>query len=256
MSAAGGARRAARPREQAREHLRHPRGHVAARRARRRSPRAPASRSRSSRPRPPTAGELRPARRGDEPRGLAVPGDVHVRPRHRRARRAPDAGRPRVRGARQRRRARRGALDDDPHVASIIQREAGSNATTSTRCSRVIQNRLDQGMQASRWTPRSQYGTRQHAHRVDHRRGARGRDATRATPTRTPACRSARSRNPGDVAIDAAMHPADGTGCTSSRSTSTPARPCSDHRRRARGAPSTQLQAWCARATENAAYCE
>ena len=61
-----GARRPARPREQAREHLRHPRGHLPARRARRDLARAPASRSRSSRPPPPTARELRPARGGDD----------------------------------------------------------------------------------------------------------------------------------------------------------------------------------------------
>ena len=81
--------------------------------ARRSSPRAPASRSRSSRRRSPTPPTTASQRR--QPRGLAVPGDVHVRPGRHRAAGHPDAGRPHRAVARRRRACPSSDRQRDPH---------------------------------------------------------------------------------------------------------------------------------------------
>ena len=170
-----GARRPARPGDQAREHIRHPRGHRPARRARRDLRGRRASRSRSCRPPPPS----RPRTTGCRPRPR--PSRASCSRRRTRSIRAPTrTTRSRRSSTASSRRSTapgvpgRPALEDASCLASIVQREAGSNLDDFPKVARVFQNRLDQGMNLESDATVA-YGTGNTAHRVDHRRRARGR---------------------------------------------------------------------------------
>ena len=212
-----GARRPARPGEQAREHLRDPRGHCGGRRAAAASPRAPGSRSRICRPPRRTTQALRAARGGDEPRGLPVPGHLHARSRTstrttccRRSstgssrRSTPPASRRRTAGrtivlasliAARGRTARRllqglAGLPQPPRPRAVGERPA------AVRRDRRLRHR-------------------QHSHRVDDRRASAPTPATRTTPTCTPACRSARSATPATSRSTRRCTPPTAPGCSS-----------------------------------------
>ncbi len=138
-------------------------------------------------------------------------------------------------------------------LASIVQREAGSNLDDFPKVARVFQNRLDQGINLESDATVA-YGTG-NTHTVwttDEERA----DASNLYNTyANPGLPIGPIGNPGDVAINAAIHPADGswlffvpvnlaTGETVFSTT------VEEHE-----AAVARLQEWCA-LDENAAYCE
>lgn len=139
-------------------------------------------------------------------------------------------------------------------LASIVQREAGSNTADFPKIARVFQNRLDQGINLESDATVA-YGTG-NMHTVwttDEERA----DASNPYNTyANPGLPVGPIGNPGDVAIDAAIHPAEGswlffvpvnlaTGETVFSTT------VEEH-----DAAVARLQEWCAASEENAAYCE
>ena len=139
-------------------------------------------------------------------------------------------------------------------LASIVQREAGSNTDDFPKIARVFQNRLDQGINLESDATVA-YGTG-NVHTVwttDEERA----DASNPYNTyANPGLPVGPIGNPGDIAIAAALHPADGTWlffvpvnlATGETVFSTTVE---EH-----DAAVAQLQAWCAASEENAAYCE
>jgi len=139
-------------------------------------------------------------------------------------------------------------------LASIVQREAGSNTDDFPKIARVFQNRLDQGINLESDATVA-YGTG-NMHTVwttDEERA----DASNPYNTyANPGLPVGPIGNPGDVAINAALHPADGTWlffvpvnlATGETVFSTTVE---EH-----DAAVAQLQEWCAASEENAAYCE
>ncbi|GAA1951615.1 endolytic transglycosylase MltG [Agromyces allii] len=139
-------------------------------------------------------------------------------------------------------------------LASIVQREAGSNTDDFPKIARVFQNRLDQGINLESDATVA-YGTG-NMHTVwttDEERA----DASNLYNTyANPGLPVGPIGNPGDVAINAALHPADGTWlffvpvnlATGETVFSTTV---DEH-----DAAVAQLQEWCAASDENAAYCE
>ncbi|MGH3706357.1 MAG: endolytic transglycosylase MltG, partial [Agromyces sp.] len=138
-------------------------------------------------------------------------------------------------------------------LASIVQREAGSNLDDFPKVARVFQNRLDQGINLESDATVA-YGTG-NTHTVwttDEERA----DASNLYNTyANPGLPVGPIGNPGDVAINAAIHPAEGswlffvpvnlaTGETVFSTT------IEEHE-----AAVARLQEWCA-LDENAAYCE
>ncbi|MFB6609222.1 endolytic transglycosylase MltG [Agromyces sp. NPDC056379] len=138
-------------------------------------------------------------------------------------------------------------------LASIVQREAGSNLDDFPKVARVFQNRLDQGINLESDATVA-YGTG-NTHTVwttDEERA----DASNLYNTyANPGLPVGPIGNPGDVAINAAIHPAEGswlffvpvnlaTGETVFSTT------VEEHE-----AAVARLQEWCA-LDENAAYCE
>ncbi|KRC63207.1 hypothetical protein ASE14_03560 [Agromyces sp. Root81] len=138
-------------------------------------------------------------------------------------------------------------------LASIVQREAGSNLDDFPKVARVFQNRLDQGINLESDATVA-YGTG-NTHTVwttDEERA----DASNLYNTyANPGLPIGPIGNPGDVAINAAIHPADGpwlffvpvnlaTGETVFSTT------VDEHE-----AAVARLQEWCA-LDENASYCE
>lgn len=139
-------------------------------------------------------------------------------------------------------------------MASIIQREAGSNIADFYKVSRVFQNRIDQGINLESDATVA-YGTG-NLHTVwttDEERA----DASNLYNTyANPGLPIGPIGMPGDDAIDAALHPADGpwlffvpinlaTGETVFSET------VDEHE-----AAVEQLRAWCDASPENATYCE
>ena len=94
-------------------------------------------------------------------------------------------------------------------LASIIQREAGPSVDDMHKIARVFQNRLDQGMHLQSDATVA-YGTGNTAHGVDDADAERADASNPYNTYANPGCRSARSGCPGDAAIDARLHPADG----------------------------------------------
>ncbi|SFR76734.1 UPF0755 protein [Agromyces sp. CF514] len=139
-------------------------------------------------------------------------------------------------------------------LASIVQREAGSNLDDFPKIARVFQNRLDQGINLQSDATVA-YGTG-NMHTVwttDEERA----DASNLYNTyANPGLPVGPIGNPGSVAIDAALHPAEGTWlffvpvnlATGETVFSTTVE---EHE-----AAVAQLQEWCAASEENAAYCE
>jgi UPF0755 protein len=138
--------------------------------------------------------------------------------------------------------------------ASVIQREAGSNLEDFYKVARVFQNRLDQGINLESDATVG-YGTG-NLHTVwttDEERA----DASNLYNTyANPGLPIGPIGLPGDVAIDAVLHPADGpwlffvtvnlaTGETVFSETA------DEH-----SAAVDQLHEWCDASTENASYCE
>ena len=138
-------------------------------------------------------------------------------------------------------------------LASIVQREAGSDEQDFPKVARVFQNRLDQGINLQSDATVA-YGTG-NMHTVwttDEERA----DASNLYNTyANPGLPVGPIGNPGDVAINAAIHPADGpwlffvpvnleTGETVFSTT------VEEHE-----AAVAQLQEWCSQ-EQNAAYCE
>ncbi|GAA1842407.1 hypothetical protein GCM10009750_30820 [Agromyces salentinus] len=139
-------------------------------------------------------------------------------------------------------------------LASIVQREAGSNQADFPKIARVFQNRLDQGINLESDATVA-YGTG-NLHTVwttDEERADAG------NPYNTyanPGLPVGPIGNPGDVAIAAALRPAEGTWLffvpvnleTGETVFSTTVE---EH-----DAAVARLQEWCAASEENAAYCE
>ena len=97
-------------------------------------------------------------------------------------------------------------------LASLVQREAGLEREDFYKVSRVFQNRLDPGLGERLLSPtrRSPTAPATRTPSCDDRRRAR----RRRNPYNTyvhPGLPIGPISNPGDLAIDAAMHPADGT---------------------------------------------
>jgi UPF0755 protein len=138
--------------------------------------------------------------------------------------------------------------------ASIIQREAGSNPDDFYKVARVFQNRIDQGMNLQSDATVA-YGTG----RLDTvwTETAEREDASNPYNTyANPGLPVGPIGLPGDLAIDAALHPVDGpwlffvpvnlaTGETVFSETA------DEHQ-----AAVDQLLAWCDESTENASYCQ
>ena len=139
-------------------------------------------------------------------------------------------------------------------LASIVQREAGSNLEDFPKVARVFQNRLDQGMNLESDATVA-YGTG-NTHTVWTTDAERADASNLYNTYANPGLPVGPIGNPGDVAINAAIHPADGpwlffvpvnlaTGETVFSTT------VDEHE-----AAVAQLQEWCAASEENAAYCE
>ena len=139
-------------------------------------------------------------------------------------------------------------------LASIVQREAGSNLEDFPKVARVFQNRLDQGMNLESDATVA-YGTG-NTHTVWTTDAERADASNLYNTYANPGLPVGPIGNPGDVAINAAIHPADGTWlffvpvnlATGETVFSTTA---DEHE-----AAVAQLQEWCAASEENAAYCE
>ena len=139
-------------------------------------------------------------------------------------------------------------------LASIVQREAGSNLEDFPKVARVFQNRLDQGMNLESDATVA-YGTG-NTHTVWTTDAERADASNLYNTYANPGLPVGPIGNPGDVAINAAIHPADGTWlffvpvnlATGETVFSTTAE---EHE-----AAVAQLQDWCAASEENAAYCE
>lgn len=139
-------------------------------------------------------------------------------------------------------------------LASIVQREAGSNLEDFPKVARVFQNRLDQGMNLESDATVA-YGTG-NTHTVWTTDAERADASNLYNTYANPGLPVGPIGNPGDVAINAAIRPADGpwlffvpvnlaTGETVFSTT------VDEHE-----AAVAQLQEWCAASEENAAYCE
>ena len=152
-----------------------------------------------------------------------------------------------------------GVAVEDRHrvltLASIIQREAGANPDDFYRVSRVFHNRLD----TPGWKLESDatvaYGTR-NTHTVWTTSEERADASNPYNTYANPGLPLGPIGAPGELAIDAALHPADGpwfffvpvnlaTGETMFSET------IAQHQ-----AAVLQLQRWCAASDENAAYCD
>ena len=139
-------------------------------------------------------------------------------------------------------------------LASIVQREAGSNLDDFPKVARVFQNRLDQGMNLESDATVA-YGTG-NTHTVWTTDAERADASNPYNTYANPGLPIGPIGNPGDVAINAAIHPADGTWlffvpvnlATGETVFSTTVE---EHE-----AAVAQLQDWCAASEENAAYCE
>ncbi|MDR6907399.1 UPF0755 protein [Agromyces sp. 3263] len=139
-------------------------------------------------------------------------------------------------------------------LASIVQREAGSNTEDFPKVARVFQNRLDQGMNLESDATVA-YGTG-NTHTVWTTDAERADASNRYNTYANPGLPIGPIGNPGDVAINAAIHPAEGTWlffvpvnlATGETVFSTTVE---EHE-----AAVAQLQEWCAASEENAAYCE
>ena len=139
-------------------------------------------------------------------------------------------------------------------LASIVQREAGSNLDDFPKVARVFQNRLDQGMNLESDATVA-YGTG-NTHTVWTTDAERADASNPYNTYANPGLPIGPIGNPGDVAINAAIHPADGTWlffvpvnlATGETVFSTTVE---EHE-----AAVAQLQEWCAASEENAAYCE
>jgi UPF0755 protein len=139
-------------------------------------------------------------------------------------------------------------------LASIVQREAGSNTEDFPKVARVFQNRLDQGMNLESDATVA-YGTG-NTHTVWTTDAERADASNPYNTYANPGLPVGPIGNPGDVAINAAIHPADGTWlffvpvnlATGETVFSTTVE---EHE-----AAVAQLQEWCAASEENAAYCE
>ncbi|MFM9877999.1 MAG: endolytic transglycosylase MltG [Rhodoglobus sp.] len=151
-----------------------------------------------------------------------------------------------------------GVAPDDRHrvltMASIIQREAGSNQDDFYKISRVFQNRIEQGINLeSDATVAYGTGNLQTVWTTDEERA----DASNLYNTyANPGLPIGPIGLPGDLAIDAALKPADGpwlffvpinlaTGETVFSET------VDEHE-----AAVAVLRAWCDESAENASYCE
>jgi peptidoglycan lytic transglycosylase G len=139
-------------------------------------------------------------------------------------------------------------------LASIVQREAGSNLEDFPKVARVFQNRLDQGINLeSDATVAYGTGNKDTPWTTDEERA----DASNLYNTyANPGLPIGPIGNPGDVAINAVLNPAPGdwlffvtvnfaTGETVFSTT------VEEHE-----AAVARLQEWCAASEENAAYCE
>ncbi|ANJ26908.1 endolytic transglycosylase MltG [Agromyces aureus] len=139
-------------------------------------------------------------------------------------------------------------------LASIVQREAGSNLDDFPKIARVFQNRLDQGMNLQSDATVA-YGTG-NMHTVWTTDEERADAGNLYNTYANPGLPVGPIGNPGEVAINAALHPADGTWlffvpvnlATGETVFSTTV---DEHE-----AAVAQLQEWCAASDENAAYCE
>lgn len=94
-------------------------------------------------------------------------------------------------------------------LASVVQREAGSNLDDFPKIARVFQNRLDQGMLLQSDATVA-YGTG-NTHTVWTTPEERADASNRYNTYANPGLPVGPIGNPGDVAIDAALHPADGS---------------------------------------------
>lgn len=94
-------------------------------------------------------------------------------------------------------------------LASVVQREAGSNLEDFPKIARVFQNRLDQDklLQSDATVA---YGTG-NTHTVWTTPEERADESNKYNTYANPGLPIGPIGNPGDVAIDAAMHPADGS---------------------------------------------
>ncbi|MBX3194202.1 MAG: endolytic transglycosylase MltG [Schumannella sp.] len=138
-------------------------------------------------------------------------------------------------------------------LASIIQREAGQNSTDMAKIGRVFLNRLDQGMHLESDATVA-YGTG-NTHTVWTTDAERADKSNKWNTYANAGLPYGPIGNPGDAAIDGAIHPADGdwlffvpinlkTGETVFSVTA------DEHY-----AAVEQLRAWCRASSENAAYC-
>ncbi|GAB2554026.1 endolytic transglycosylase MltG [Leucobacter ruminantium] len=93
-------------------------------------------------------------------------------------------------------------------LASVVQREAGSNLDDFPKIARVFQNRLDQGVLLQSDATVA-YGTG-NTHTVWTTPEERADASNRYNTYANPGLPVGPIGNPGDVAIDAAVHPADG----------------------------------------------
>ncbi len=138
-------------------------------------------------------------------------------------------------------------------LASIVQREAGSNLDDFPKVARVFQNRLDQGINLESDATVA-YGTG-NTHTVWTTDAERADASNLYNTYANPGLPVGPIGNPGDVAINAAIHPADGTWlffvpvnlATGETVFSTTV---DEH-----DAAVSRLQEWCA-LDENASYCE
>lgn len=138
-------------------------------------------------------------------------------------------------------------------LASIVQREAGSNLDDFPKVARVFQNRLDQGINLESDATVA-YGTG-NTHTVWTTDAERADASNLYNTYANPGLPVGPIGNPGDVAINAAIHPADGTWlffvpvnlATGETVFSTTV---DEH-----DAAVARLQEWCA-LDENASYCE
>ncbi|WP_350349784.1 endolytic transglycosylase MltG [Agromyces sp. G08B096] len=139
-------------------------------------------------------------------------------------------------------------------LASIVQREAGSDENDFPKVARVFQNRLDQGINLESDATVA-YGTG-NTHTVWTTDAERADASNRYNTYANPGLPIGPIGNPGDVAINAAIHPADGswlffvpvnlaTGETVFSTT------VEEHE-----AAVARLQEWCQASDENASYCE
>ncbi|TAL43032.1 MAG: endolytic transglycosylase MltG [Salinibacterium sp.] len=151
-----------------------------------------------------------------------------------------------------------GVAPQDRHkvltMASIIQREAGSNPDDFYKVSRVFTNRLDQGIHLESDATVA-YGTG-HLHTVWTTDAQRADASDKYNTYANPGLPIGPIGLPGDLAIDAALHPANGpwlffvpvnlkTGETVFSQT------VAQH-----DAAVAQLRQWCRASDENRAYCE